>query len=341
MEEADWYSKICVGVCSENGRWNTLQTQVATESLKGTNADFREVAEIGAQLEDVAQKVIRKAEVLFLEVAFNLSCYVCQGYVLRQTCCDKFWHLETPRLWKGLETLHDYMRKGKYHYHIRHGMNVTFSPKQNKEMANLGLTHAANVMKVEAAVAELDVLRALRGTEEVMKKLSSNGIREKIAQAKLTEEVRQSVRNTIGAEKETEDNEKDLAHARQKVKELKRQLERLESTKKQLDFWNEEVERLDSKAAKKDNVQAVVGRGKLPRVRGEMNLVSLNDQGDESSDVASSAATSAASSAGTIGADGGGTLQGKMGEEMDDTTEERERFPAASAIGVTRRHKRE
>ena len=149
----------------------------------------------------------------------------------------------------------------------------------------MGLTHAANVMKVEAAVGELDVLRALRGTEEVMKKLSSNGIKEKIAQAKLTEDVRRAVRNAEEGRKKTQDDEKGLEHARQKVKELKRQLERFESTKKQLDFWNEEVERLDSKAAKKDNVQAVVGRGKLARVRGETNLVSLNDQGDESSDL--------------------------------------------------------
>jgi hypothetical protein len=69
-----------------------------------------------------------------------------------------------------------------------------------------------------------------------------------------------------------------------------------------------------------------------------MNLVALDEQGDESSDVASSEASSAASSAGTIEADGGGTLQeGKMDEKTEDTTEAQ---IAASVIGVARRHKK-
>lgn len=186
----------------------------------------------------------------------------------------------------------------------------------------MGLTHPVQVMEVEAAVGELDIFRVLRGTEDAMKKLSLNRIRQKIAEAKLTEKVGPHLFQQL-KEKKAINNEGELGLARLKVAQLKMQLE----------FWNGEVERLDTEAATKIKLQGE----RVIKTR-EMNLVALDEQGDESSDVASSEASSAASSAGTIEADGGGTLQeGKMDEKTEDTTEAQ---IAASVSGVTRRHKK-
>ena len=175
-------------MCWKAGEWKTLSNRTL-RSLSTEGYTGKLISQTGYELADLAHKVVGKAEAVFSDLTYALSCVVFNR-------CDEVWK-DTASVYKRIAA--ELRAPSK----VRQPETIRFK-------------------KLLASVPEWEILYSLHRTETLMKHLSRNRISDAAEKARTIryKKTRMSEKERKQAEKKDE-----LQYAREKAAELERQLE--------------------------------------------------------------------------------------------------------------------